>query len=100
MYGHSPGKKPLIFARNLKARIKFAIDHFSWIVNYWSKVLFSDESNFMLFNSDRNRYVRYQVGDRLNPEYQLPTVKHGEGNFMVWVCFSCNNKGPHANKMI
>ena len=60
----------------------------SWTVNDWSKVLFSDESKFMIFSSDGIRYVRHPVGHRLNPKYQLPIVKHGGGNVMVWGCFS------------
>ena len=38
-------KKPLIYARNLKTRIKFAIGHISWSVNDWSKVHFSDNQS-------------------------------------------------------
>ena len=94
LYGCRPVKKPLISARNLRTRIKFARDHLSWTVNDWSKVLFSDESKFRLFSSDGVRYVRRPIGDRFNPKYQLPTVKHGRGNGMVWGCFSHDNLGP------
>ena len=89
-----PVKKSVISARNLIARIKFAIDHISWAVNDGSKVLFSNKSKFMLFRSDGIRYVRHPIGDKLNPKYQLPTPKHGGGNVMVWGCFSCDNVGP------
>ena len=44
----------------------------------------------MLFSSDGIRYVRLPIGDRFNPKYQLPTVKH----VMVWGCFSRDNLGP------
>ena len=84
LYRHSPNKKTTNICRGLKARTKFAIDHISWTVNDWSKVLFSNESKFMLFSSDRIRYVRCPVGERLNPKYWLPTVKHDRGNVMVW----------------
>ena len=47
----------------------------------------------MLFSSDRIRYVRRQVQDKLNPKYQLP-VKNGRGNLMIWGCFSHVNVGP------
>ena len=69
LYGRRPVKKSLIPTRNLKARIKFPIDHTSWTINDWSKVLFSDESLFMLFSSDGIRYVRRPLKDRLNPKY-------------------------------
>ena len=48
----------------------------------------------MLFSSDGIRYVRRPIGDRFNPKHQLPTVKHGGGNVMVWGCFSRDNLGP------
>ena len=83
LYSHQPVKKPLISVRNLKARIKFATDFTSWTVNDWTKVLFSNKSKFMLFSSDGIRYLKHPVGGRLNPKYQLTTVKHGRRNVMV-----------------
>ncbi|XP_047125103.1 uncharacterized protein LOC124807339 [Hydra vulgaris] len=94
LYGRRPFKKPLISARNLRTRIKFARHDLSWTAIDWSKVLFSDESKCMLFSSDGIRYVRRPVGDRINPKYQLPTVKHGGGNVMIWGCLSHDNVGP------
>ena len=94
LYDRHPVKKLLISARNLKARIKFAIDHISKTVNDWSKVFFSDKSKFMLFSSDGIRYVKRPVGDRLKPKYQLPTVRHGRGNLMLLGCLSGDNVGP------
>ena len=55
----------------------------SWTVKDWSKIFFSDESKFMLFSSDGIRYIRCPVGDRLNPKYQLPTIKYGGRNVMA-----------------
>jgi len=34
-----------------------------------------------------------KAGGELKPECIVPTVKHGGGNIMVWVCFSANGVG-------
>lgn len=94
LFGRRPAKKPLISAKNRLARLKFAKKHLNWSVQQWSKVVWSDESKFMLFGSDGIRYVRRPVGERFNPKFQLPTVKHGGGNVMIWGCFSRDLVGP------
>ena len=68
----------------MKARLKFARTHLDWSVADWGRVLWSDESKFNLFSSDGIRYVRRPLGQRNNPKYQVPTVKHGGGSVMVW----------------
>jgi len=60
----------------------------------WRKVLFSDESKFQLFGSDGRKYVRRPTGTRYNSRYQIPTIKHGGGNVMVWGSFSYDGIGP------
>lgn len=94
LFGRRPAKKPLISLKNRKARKEFASEHVKWTSQQWSKILFSDESKFMIFGSDGIRYVRRPVGTRYDPKYQLPTVKHGGGNVMVWGCFSRDGVGP------
>lgn len=94
LFGRRPAKKPLISVKNRKARLKFAKDHLNWTSKEWSKVLWSDESKFMVFESDGIKYVRRPEGQRFNPKYQLPTVKHGGGSVMVWGAFSRDMVGP------
>lgn len=94
LFGRRPVKKPLISVKNRKARIQFAMEHLKWTAKEWSKILFSDESKFMLFGSDGIKFVRRPIGTRFDPKYQLPTVKHGGGNVMVWGCFSRDCIGP------
>jgi len=78
LFGRQPAKKPLISVKNRKARVQFAKDHLNWTSKDWSKeigkVLFSDESKFMMFESDSIRYIRRPAGKRFDPKYQLPTV--------------------------
>lgn len=94
LYGRVAVKKPLLSKKNRKARMEFARAHISWSKEKWNTVLWSDESKFKLFGSDGRQYVRRPVGARFKAKYQIPTVKHGGGNVMVWGCFSRSGTGP------
>ena len=81
-------------AKNRAARLKFAKRHLSWTNKEWEKVVWSDESKFLLFGTDGISFVRRPIGKRFHPRYQLPTVKHGGGLVMVRGCFSLGKMGP------
>uniref|UniRef100_A0A8R1EBG9 Uncharacterized protein n=1 Tax=Caenorhabditis japonica TaxID=281687 RepID=A0A8R1EBG9_CAEJA len=49
----------------------------------WNKVLWSDESKYLMFGTDGVTLVRRQDDKRNDPKYQVPTVKHGGGNVMI-----------------
>ncbi|CAD6184705.1 unnamed protein product [Caenorhabditis auriculariae] len=66
----------------------------NWTRQDWNKILWSDESKFLLFGSDGIQWVRRPIGSRYHPKYQLPTVKHGGGSCMVWGAFSGSGIGP------
>lgn len=94
LFGRRPAKKPLLSRKNRLARLEFAKNHQNWSTEMWKKVVFSDESKFNLFRSDGICHVRRPSGQRLNPKYTCPTVKHGGGSVMVWGCFSGYGMGP------
>uniref|UniRef100_A0A914WNK9 Paired domain-containing protein n=1 Tax=Plectus sambesii TaxID=2011161 RepID=A0A914WNK9_9BILA len=94
LYGRRPAKKPLVSKKNKARQLKFARDHEFRTPLEWKKILWSDESKFLLFGTDGNVYVRRPAGARFDVKYQLPTVKYGGGNVMVWGCFSRSGVGP------
>ncbi|CAD6184903.1 unnamed protein product [Caenorhabditis auriculariae] len=79
--GRRPVKKPLISEKNRAGRGKWAKEHLNWTRQDWNKILWSDESKFLLFGSDGIQWVRGPIESRYHPKYQLPTVKHGGGPF-------------------
>ena len=89
-----PIKKPLVSKKNRKARLEFAKKYQRWTPQQWGKILWSDESKFMMFSSDGKKSVRRPKGKRTDAKHMVPTVKHGGGNIMVWGCFSRNGVGP------
>ena len=85
--------KPLLSKKNIKKRLDIAKQWIGKPETYWDNVIFSDECKFNLFTSDGISYVWREPGQRLNPRYVSPTVKHGGGSVMVWGCFSKNGMG-------
>ncbi len=71
-----------------KARKQFAEDKQSKDMNYLKYVLWSDETNINLFDSDGVKRVWRQPGEEYKDKCVLPTVKHGGESVMVWGCMS------------
>lgn len=86
-------KKPKLTIRHKKNRLEWAKEHKNWTINQWKKVLWSDESKFQIFGSNRRVFVRRSKGERASEACTVPTIKHGGGNVMVWGCFGNNKPG-------
>uniref|UniRef100_A0A8R1E3K8 Uncharacterized protein n=1 Tax=Caenorhabditis japonica TaxID=281687 RepID=A0A8R1E3K8_CAEJA len=59
----------------------------------WNKVLWSDESKYLMIGTDGVTLVQRPGDKRYDPKHQVPTVKHGGGNVMMWGCFYANGVG-------
>ena len=92
LYAFKPCSKPLLKAKNIKARLAWAKKHADWTHEQWKRVLWTDESPFQLFNSGRPQ-VRRRKGERLQPGKTKKTVKHGGGKIQVWGCFHSQGVG-------
>jgi len=86
-----PVKKPLLTAFQMKRRYNFANKYATWTKEQWEKVLFSNETMIMQFEST-SASVRRLAGQRNNPQYTIPTVKHSP-KLMVWGCFGSGGRG-------
>lgn len=93
LIGRVAAKKPLLRPQNKRKRLQFAKDHDHWTIDQWKSVLWSDESKFQLFGSNRRQYIRRQTGERQKPNCVASKVKHGGGSVMVWGCFSYDGVG-------
>lgn len=81
-----PAKKPLLSRKNLRDRLAFCRKYRHWTAQMWKSVLFTDESQFHLFEN-MCKYVRRPRNARFNRRYTLPTVRHSP-SVMVWGSFS------------
>ena len=81
-------KKTLLKDTNMKKRLAWAKKHEQWTLDQWKSVLWSDESKFEIFGSNRCIFVRRRVGERMISACVVPTVKHGGRGVIVWACFA------------
>uniref|UniRef100_A0A8R1I6I3 Uncharacterized protein n=1 Tax=Caenorhabditis japonica TaxID=281687 RepID=A0A8R1I6I3_CAEJA len=80
--------KPMIPEKSRSARLSKGSSALEW-----NKVLWSDESKYLMIGTDGVTLVRRPGDKRNDPKYQVPTVKHGGGNAMMWGCFHANGVG-------
>lgn len=93
LFGRVAVKKPLLRPVNKRKRLAFARKYKDWTLDQWKSVLWTDESKFELFGTNRRRFVRRKTNEKYNPSCIAPTVKHGGGSVMVWGCFSYEGLG-------
>ncbi len=89
-------KKPLLRKVNIQKRLAFAKQYVNMPIDYWKRVVWTDESKFEIKNTKRRDRVWCESSQRLQIRYTQPTVKHGGGNIMVWGAFSFNGVGNLA----
>lgn len=93
LFGRVAVRKPLLRPQNKKKRMQWALFHRDWTEDDFKKVLWTDESKFQVFGSNRRIYVRRSTEEKMLPDCVVPTVKHGGGSIMVWGCFSGHGIG-------
>jgi transposase len=86
-------KKPLLSAKNIKARLEFARKHEDWTADDWNRVIFSDETKINRFNSDGRTWFWSRDPNVLNNQTVQQTVKHGGGRVMMWGCMCSKGIG-------
>jgi len=91
-YGRLGKKKPLVSEVNRKKRLFWCYERRGW-KEQWEKVVFSDESRFVLFSNDSPKRVWRKVDERYKKDCLIPTVKQSAG-VMVWGCFCKDKVGP------
>ena len=56
-HGRAAAHKPKITMRNAKRRLEWCKAHHHWTLEQWKHVLWSDESHFTIWQSDRGNWV-------------------------------------------
>jgi transposase len=85
--------KPFLTAVHKEKQRLWALEHKGWTVEDWKRVIFSDESKFMLFKSDGRQYCWIKPGQALDARFTKKTIKHGAGSLMVWGCVTGRGMG-------
>ena len=93
LYGRVARKKPYLNKANRGKRLEYARTYREKPLCFWNNVIWSDESKFNLFGSDKKVMVWRSTKEELEPRCTVPTVKHGGGNVKCWGCFSSSGVG-------
>ena len=75
-------RKPFISEGNIKRRLEWCYNHVHWSIAQWRRVIFSDESPFILRYNAKKRVWR-RVNERYEKKHCVGTVKH-DIKIMVW----------------
>ncbi len=84
---------PLLSDKNRKRRLQFTQAHQNWTIEDWKNVAWSDESRFLLRNSDGRVRNWCKEHESMDPSCLVSTVQAGDGVVMVWGIFSWHTLG-------
>ena len=62
--GQAAAHKPKMTMCNSKHRLAWCKAHRHWTLGQWKRILWSDESRFTIWQSDRQIWVRRMTGER------------------------------------
>lgn len=85
--------KPFIATRNKRRRLAFSKTHQLKDSSYWNRIVFSDESKFMVGGSDGKVMVWRKPHEEFLPQCLKPSFKSGRVSVMVWGCMSASGVG-------
>jgi len=92
-FGRAGKRKPLVSEVNCKKRLEWCKTRKNWDLE-WNKIIWSDESRFLLFQNDAHHWVWRRPHEKYDVNCLIPTVKSGNQGIMVWGCFIRNKIGP------
>ena len=90
---YTPRKKSLLTPNQELHRLNWCWEKHNWKVQ-WKDIIWSDESRFVLFESDDWVRIWRKPGEAYHQEYIKPTVKFDGESVMFWGCFSWDGVGP------
>lgn len=79
-----PARGPALNADHRRNRLQFARDHVNWNIQDWERVLFTDETRFCLYSSDRRLRVIRRPGERYAQCNTRGTTLFNGGSVMFW----------------
>ncbi len=77
-----PHRVPLLSAKNRKRRLQFTQTHQNWTKEDWNNVAWSDESRFLLRQSDSRVSIWRKEHESMDPSCLVSKVQAGGGGVM------------------
>ena len=93
---HKAVKRPLLTAKHIAARLKWAHEHVNWSLEQWQSVIWSDESMVRNQNDPRPKLVfrRRNKREKYDPKNVQAKSSYGGASQMIWACFIGDKLGP------
>ncbi len=89
-----PHRVPLLSAENRKQRRQFTQANQNWTIEDLKNVAWSDESRFLLRNSDGRVRIWRKEHESMDPSCLVRMVQAGGGGVIVWGIFCLAHFGP------
>lgn len=77
-------RRPLLTPRHRQARMRWAMTRCHFREPQWRRIIFTDESRFLLRSVDGRMRVRRYEGEVLRNDLICETTQQGGGSVMVW----------------
>lgn len=90
-FARKPISKQLLTPAMKKKRLNWARKYQSWTAQDWKKVVFSDETHFLV-QGFRPTFVRRSVGEPIREQHLIQKVKHPQKQ-MFWGYFTSGGPG-------
>lgn len=84
LFCRRPARGPRLTAAHRRARLAFAREHVNWQQADWRRILFTDESRFLMRGNDRRERVYRRNGERFAQCNFAQTDSFGGGSIMIW----------------
>jgi transposase len=81
---YRPCRVPLLKKEQKLARLNWAMSRCHWRARQWNRVIWTDESRFLLHPVDGRRLVWRLPGERLNDRFVIQVTQAGGGSVHVW----------------
>jgi transposase len=86
-------RKPLLTVKDRVKRLKWCKERKYWTVEDWARVIFSDESNFEVFNRKSKVWIKRLASEKYDSKFIIPRLQGGGGSAGIWGCFSYHGTG-------
>ena len=87
-------EKPFLREQNVMKRTLWELVHYGWSTPEWARVLFADESKFLVRLEKRRVRVWRKSGERFKSDCVLPTFKSGNKSVNIRGGFSFFDRTP------
>ena len=79
-------KRQLLEPKHINQRLEFAKKYINWTVNDWKRIIWSDESKFLLFGSNFHKYYWTKPCESIKISYINPVKQFSGSSIMVKSC--------------